>query len=194
MNLTTLSTHPLTSMAPSQTIDIPSFASTQLTLLSSELAAEIAETSELIGLHTPTALQRAGLALTNLVVNAQRTGYGGKTLLELGPDSATVATTSSSSSGQKGGGHDGPELPEHGIRAGDIVVVSEQPAGSAKKREIRELEKKGAKGVVTRVGRGVVTVALDEDKGEENVVGTGGLGDSGRVWMVKLADDVTYRR
>ncbi|ESA44185.1 DNA-binding protein SMUBP-2, variant [Neurospora crassa OR74A] len=184
-------------MAPSQTVDIPSFASTQLTLLSSELAAEIAENSELIGLHTPTALQRAGLALTNLVVNAQRTGYGGKTVLELGPDSATVTITSSSSSsssGQKGGGYDGPELPEHGIRTGDIVVVSEQPAGSAKKREVRELEKKGAKGVVTRVGRGVVGVALDEDKGEENVVGTGGLGGSGRVWMVKLADDVTYRR
>ncbi|KAJ4379064.1 hypothetical protein N0V85_008885, partial [Neurospora sp. IMI 360204] len=140
-------------MPSSKPIDIPSFASTQLTLLSSELAAEIAETSELIGLHTPTALQRAGLALTNLVVNAQRTGYGGKTVLELGPDSATV-TASASTSHQKGG-YDGPELPEHGIRTGDIVLVSEQPAGSAKKREVRELEKKGAKGVVTRVGRGV---------------------------------------
>lgn len=185
-------------MPPSKPIDIPSFASTQLTLLSAELAAEIAETSELVGAHAPAALQRAGLALTNLVVNAQRTGYGGKTVLELGPDSATVTSassaTSSSSSGQRGGGYDGPELPEHGIRTGDIVLVSEQPAGSAKKREVRELEKKGAKGVVTRVGRGVVGVALDEDKGEENVVGTGGLGGSGRVWMVKLADDVTYRR
>ncbi|KAK1780710.1 P-loop containing nucleoside triphosphate hydrolase protein [Copromyces sp. CBS 386.78] len=178
-------------MPSAKLIDIPSFASTQLTLLSSELAAEIAETSELVGAHTPTALQRAGLALTNLVVNAQRTGYGGKTVLELGPDSATV--TASSSNPPKGG-YDGPELPEHGIRTGDIVLVSEQPAGSAKKREVRELEKKGAKGVVTRVGRGVVGVALDEDKGEENVVGTGGLGGSGRVWMVKLADDVTYRR
>ena len=182
-------------MPPSKPVDIPSFASTQLTLLSSELAAEIAETSELVGLHTPTALQRAGLALTNLVVNTQRTGYGGKTVLELGPDSATVTSSSSSTStGQNRGGYDGPELPEHGIRTGDIVVVSEQPAGSAKKREVRELEKKGAKGVVTRVGRGVVSVALDEDKGEENAVGTGGLGGSGRVWMVKLADDVTYKR
>ena len=180
-------------MPPPKPVDIPSFASTQLTLLSSELAAEIAETSELVGAHTPTALQRAGLALTNLVVNAQRTGYGGKTVLELGPDSATVTSSSSTSSGQKGG-YDGPELPEHGIRTGDIVLVSEQPAGSAKKREVRELEKKGAKGVVTRVGRGVVGVALDEDKGEDNVVRTGGLGGSGRVWMVKLADDVTYKR
>ncbi|KAH7627709.1 hypothetical protein B0T09DRAFT_189534 [Sordaria sp. MPI-SDFR-AT-0083] len=178
-------------MPPSKPVDIPSFASTQLTLLSSELAAEIAETSELVGAHTPTALQRAGLALTNLVVNAQRTGYGGKTVLELGPDSATVIA---SSGNPPKGGYDGPELPEHGIRTGDIVLVSEQSAGSAKRREVRELEKKGAKGVVTRVGRGVVGVALDEDKGEENVVGAGGVGGSGRVWMVKLADDVTYRR
>ncbi len=46
-------------------IDIPSFASTQLSLLATELAAEIAESSALVSLHSPAALQRAGLALTN---------------------------------------------------------------------------------------------------------------------------------
>ena len=77
-----------------------------------------------------------------------------------------------------------------GIRTGDIVVVSEQPAGSAKKREVREMEKKGAKGVVTRLGRGVIAVALDEEREE----GAAGLDGGGRVWIVKLADDVTYKR
>lgn len=152
-------------------MDVPAFAATQLTLLDQELQSEIQETSALITNHSPAALQRAGLALTNLVVSSQRTGLGGKTVLELGPDSATS---------------DGGELPEHGLRSGDIVLVAEQPAGSAKKREVKELEKKGARGVVTRVQRAFVGVALDEGK-EDGV-------DSGRVWVVKLADEVTYRR
>ncbi|KAK5658819.1 hypothetical protein OQA88_1631 [Cercophora sp. LCS_1] len=157
-------------------VDIPAFAASQLSLLAAELAAEIAETSSLVAAHSPAALQRAGVALTNLSVTAQRTGLGGKTVVELGPDAATA----------KG---DVSELPEHGIRTGDIVVVSEQPAGSAKKREVKEMEKKGVKGVVTKVGRGSLAVALDEEKED---VAASGLG--GRVWIVKLADDVTYRR
>lgn len=157
-------------MAPKEALDIPSFAATQLTLLDQELQSEIDETSALISNRSPAGLQRAGLALTGLTLSSQRTGLGGKTVLELGPDAAT-------SSG---------ELPEHGIRTGDIVLVAEQPAGSAKKREVKELEKKGARGVVTRVQRSFVGVALDE--GKEDVA------FSGRVWMVKLADEVTYRR
>jgi DNA polymerase alpha-associated DNA helicase A len=46
-------------------IDIPTFASTQLSLLERELAAEIAESAALVSLHSPAALQRAGVALTN---------------------------------------------------------------------------------------------------------------------------------
>ncbi|KAJ9142217.1 DNA polymerase alpha-associated DNA helicase A [Pleurostoma richardsiae] len=159
-------------MAPDVAVDIPAFARTQLALLDAELQSEIAETSTLISSHSPAALQRAGVALANLVVSSQRTGLGGRTVLELAPDPATAS----------GSG----ELPEHGIRTGDIVLVSEQPAGTAKKREVKDLERKGVRGVVTRVRRGDVGVALDEDK-EESVPG-------GRVWMVKLADDVTYRR
>ncbi|KAL7818121.1 P-loop containing nucleoside triphosphate hydrolase protein [Trichoderma aethiopicum] len=158
-------------MSPREPIDVPSFAATQLALLDQELQSEIQETSSLISNHSPTGLQRAGLAITNLTVASQRTGLGGKTVLELGPDGATSSTG---------------ELPEHGIRTGDIVLVAEQPAGSAKKREVKELERKGARGVVTRVQRAAVSVALDEGRDEVSF--------SGRVWMVKLADEVTYRR
>jgi len=80
------------------------------------------------------------------------------------------------------------ELPEHGISSGDIVVVAEQPTGSARKREVRELEKKGVRGVVVRVAKAALRVALDEGKEESG----GGL--DGRVWVVKLADEVTYKR
>jgi DNA polymerase alpha-associated DNA helicase A len=160
-------------MAPKDAVDVPSFATTQLALLEAELQSELSETSSLISNTSPTALQRAGLAITNLTLTSQRTGLGGKTVVELGPDSATAAKDN--------------ELPEHGVRTGDIVVVSEMPSGSARKREIRELETKGSRGVVTRVGQRAVWVALDERDGEEGVGGK-------RLWLVKLANDVTYKR
>ncbi len=120
-----------------QPADIPAFAATQLALLDAELQSEISETAELVAAHTPAALQRAGLALTNLVVSSRRTGLGGRTVLELAPDAATASSAA------------GGLLPEHGLRSGDIVLAAEQPAGSAKKREVKELERKG-----TRGGRG----------------------------------------
>lgn len=95
------------------------FASAQLALLEVEQNAETAETARLISGHSPIALQRAGLALTNLSVSSRRTGLGGRTVLELGLDSAVAS---------------GSDLPEHGIRTGDIVIVSEQAAGTAKKK------------------------------------------------------------
>ncbi|PBP19153.1 P-loop containing nucleoside triphosphate hydrolase protein [Diplocarpon rosae] len=165
-------------MAPKDPVDIPSFCTTQLALLDAELQSELAETSSLITHSSPTSLQRAGIALTNLVLASQRTGLGGKNVVELTPDSAT--------SGKKGRDDAAGELPEHGIRTGDIVVVSEQPAGSAKKREVRELELRGARGVVTKVQRAAVGVALD---GEEDEVAGGK-----RMWIVRLANDVTYKR
>jgi DNA polymerase alpha-associated DNA helicase A len=160
-------------MAPKDAVDVPSFATTQLALLDAELQSELSENSSLISNTSPTSLQRAGIAITNLTLTSQRTGLGGKTVVELGPDSATANSEG--------------ELPEHGIRPGDIVMVSEQPAGSAKRREVKELEAKGSRGVVTRVGRCAVWVALDGED-DDNVAGMR------RLWLVKLANDVTYRR
>jgi DNA polymerase alpha-associated DNA helicase A len=160
-------------MAPKEAVDIPSFATTQLSLLEAELQSELSETSSLISNTSPTSLQRAGVAITNLCLASLHTGLGGLTVVELGPDSATA-------------NRDG-ELPEHGIRTGDIVLVAEQPAGSAKKREVRELEAKGSRGVVTRVGKSAICVALDKEE-DEGVLG------AKRLWLVKLANDVTYKR
>lgn len=182
-------------MAP-KPVDVPQFASAQLALLARELQSEIAETADLVAAHSPQALQRSGLALTNLVLSGRRTGMGGRTVVELSADPATTTTTTSSSPGSSGGG----QLPEHGLRTGDIVLVAAQPAGAAKRREMKEMERRGVKGVVVRTRRADVSVALDggggggadgkggADGGDEDAV----LG--GRVWMVKLADDVTYRR
>lgn len=169
---------------PAEPVSITDFAATQLALLAAEQAAEVASTAELIGAHTPAALQRAGAALTNLTVQGRRTGAGGRTVVELGPDPAL---------GSGGGGGGSSELSEHGLRVGDVVLISEQPAGSAKKREVRELERAGSRGVVTRVRRSDLCVALHAD---DSAGGTTKeeRGLNGRVWVVKLADDVTYRR
>ena len=128
-------------------VDITFFAGRQMALLESELQAEVAETQLLTATHAPTVLQRAGLAILNLNVSSQRTGFGGKTLLELGLDPA-VGTS---------------ELPEHGLRVGDICAVAEQPKGAERKKEREGMEKRGAEGVFTKVQKEHVTVALDKE-------------------------------
>ncbi|CAK4032268.1 DNA helicase [Lecanosticta acicola] len=150
--------------------DISAFATRQLSLLDAELQAELAETQLLTSTHAPTTLQRAGLALLNLTVVSQRTGLGGKTLLELGIDAA-VST--------------GGELPEHGLRVGDICGVAEQPKGAERKKEREGMEKRGVEGVVTRTNKTSVTVALDREDADI---------PNGKLWLVKLANHVTYKR
>jgi DNA polymerase alpha-associated DNA helicase A len=142
-------------MAPT---DIPAFATTQLELLDLELQAEVSEANTLISQTSPTALQRVGAAIVNLNISSQRTGLGGKTVLDLELDPAV------------GGG----DIPEHGIRVGDIVGVQEQPSGSARKKEKTDLQSKGVNGVVLRVQSASVSVALDKEDVDV---------PSGKLWM-----------
>lgn len=132
-----------------QSTDVSSFAESQLKLLNTELEAELEETALLTSTHAPVRLQRAGLAVLNLSVSSQRTGFGGKTLLELELDPAVSSDTS--------------ELPEHGLRVGDICAVAEQPKGAERKKERESMEKRGAEGVVTRVSKTAIIVSLDKE-------------------------------
>lgn len=121
---------------------ISSFAENQQILLKLELDSELQESALLINQAAPSTLQRAGLALLNLTVAAQRTGLGGKTLVELELDSAVSgAGTVANSTG---------DFPEHGLRNGDIVSLQTQPAGSIKKKAKEELESKGQSAVIVR--------------------------------------------
>ena len=124
--------------------------------------------------------------------------------MELGLDSSISGLSSagkaSKSAGKRpsragasgiGNGGEG-DLPEHGIRTGDIVSISEQAAGSAKKKELKDAELRGVKGVVTRVGQRAVWMAVDserEGKDEDE-----GIDWGKRLWIVKLADEVTFKR
>lgn len=130
--------------------DIARFATIQLELLDSELQAELAETAELAAQSAPASLQRAGLAVLNLHVSSQRTGLGGKTVLDLELDPAI--------------GQD--NLPEHGIRTGDIVGLRTQHGGAAKKREKAETEKKGVEGVVVKITTSNIAIALDKEEAD----------------------------
>ncbi|KAI9850503.1 MAG: hypothetical protein M1838_005567 [Thelocarpon superellum] len=156
-------------MAPASPTDIPAFAAAQLALLDNELEAELSDTSALLSHLPPAALQRAGVAILNLAVSSQRTGLGGKTVVDLELDTAV------------GGG----PLAEHGIRTGDIVALQGQPAGSAKRREKTDLKSAGVEGVVTKVSTSNIAVALDKDDADP---------PPGRLWLIKLANDVTYKR
>ncbi|KAH0339334.1 DNA helicase, partial [Aureobasidium melanogenum] len=155
-------------MAP---IDIPSFADKQLKLLAAELNAELEETALLTATHAPSTLARAGLAVLNLSVSAQRTGLGGKSLIELSLDPAIAGTET--------------QLPEHGLRVGDIVGVSEQPKGAEKKKERQDMEKKQIQGVVVKVLREIIVVALDKD--EVDIPG-------GKLWLLVNSASVFWKR
>ncbi|KAH0403264.1 DNA helicase, partial [Aureobasidium melanogenum] len=152
-------------------IDIPSFADKQLKLLAAELNAELEETALLTATHAPSTLARAGLAVLNLSVSAQRTGLGGKSLIELSLDPAIAGTET--------------QLPEHGLRVGDIVGVSEQPKGAEKKKERQDMEKKQIQGVVVKVLREIIVVALDKD--EVDIPG-------GKLWLFVNSTFVFWRR
>lgn len=51
------------------------------------------------------------------------------------------------------------------------------------------MESKGVKGVVTRVGNRAVWVAVENSEGAEEKVDWGK-----RLWIVRLADEVTFKR
>jgi DNA polymerase alpha-associated DNA helicase A len=145
--------------------DIQSFATSQLSLLEDELNAELSESAVLSSALSPNALQRAGAALVGLTVASTRTGLGGKTVLELEPDSATTSNKKD----------DGTLLlPEHGIRTGDIVRVQSMTGGSAKKKEKAEASKDGVEGVISKVSESKISVSLDKEDVEI---------PNGRLWM-----------
>ncbi|KAL3256639.1 hypothetical protein ABHI18_007432 [Aspergillus niger] len=201
-------------MPPS--INPTSFATTQLTLLQAEQTAEITSsalfTSSAITTASPSTrrtLQATGHALTGIVLSQCRTGLGGRVVGEFVPDAAVTSTsTSSSKSGGNGGSGDGKlRLGAHGVRVGDVVKVVEISsggsggAGGKKGKEGKEKDGKGGggggvEGVVTRVGESAVWVAFggkDGGKGKDAEDGVEELWGR-KVWMIKLANDVTYRR
>lgn len=152
-------------MSNKEPIDISAFATRQLSLLDKELQAEVAESSAVTQSHSPKALSRAGLAILNLTVVSQRTGLGGKTVLELGLDGAVANDDAFS---------------DHGLRVGDIARLGVQPKGSERKLERDAAEKLGVNCVLVKSTANAVQVALDKEDADV---------PSGRLWLcVTLSD------
>ncbi|RMZ89049.1 hypothetical protein DV736_g3721, partial [Chaetothyriales sp. CBS 134916] len=158
------------------------FFVTLRSLLDRELAAETAEASLLLTSTPPTVLARAGLAILNLTISSLRTGLGGRTVIELFLDPAVIPKGSSG------------DLPEHTIRTGDIVRVGPKPGDGVKKKERSETEARGVEGVVIRVRERAVQVALGKEGGRDDDALAEVPDGNQLLWLVKLANDVTYRR
>ncbi|KAJ5211581.1 uncharacterized protein N7498_003227 [Penicillium cinerascens] len=191
-------------MAPTP-ISIPLFAETQLQLLLHEHEAEVsssslASTAASISPSTRRTLQATGYALTGLVLSQCRTGMGGRVVGEFTPDPA-IASGSKEDGERASDGQ--PRLGSHGIRVGDVVRVNDVSAGSAKKvgkdkgKDGKEGAKGGPEGVVTKTGDKAIWIAFgqrggggrskEEDEAIEELWGK-------KLWAIKLANDVTYRR
>lgn len=155
-------------MATSKMLSPATFFNSLLTLVALEQESEVAETTLLLSSTPPSTLARAGLAILNLSIQSMKTGLGGRFVVELALDSAVISKDS------KG------ELPEHGVRTGDIVSLGEMPKSSAKKKEVSDLKGKGVEGVVTRVGERAVWVALGKEGSNSDSVEN--IPD-GKLWL-----------
>lgn len=145
-----------------------------------EQKADLLATDEYLAKYASKKLAQFGLAVVNLIISNLRTGLGGKTLIELSLDSAVSNLDDDINPGS--------------IRVGDIVKLSKmdnKKTPSDEKENLMDVE-----AVVTKVSSKFIAVAVDEDSSDEKILSlynnTGN--DSTKVWIVKLANSVTYKR
>lgn len=161
---------------PPTRLDVETFVKDQITFITAERDLEASEAQAASLNFSKKELERRGLAITNLEICGTRTGFGGKTLLEL-EHAAAIHNTNDRQAAYISGI----------MRSGDIVRIEDQPAGSAKKAVMTEAKKNGVEGVVSKVTEEKLTVALTHEDGEVPSA-------NGCVWVVKLANSVTFER
>ncbi|CRG86049.1 DNA-binding protein SMUBP-2 [Talaromyces islandicus] len=188
-------------MAPTP-VPIPLFAQAQRDLLLKEHEAEklssalATSSTNTVSPATRRTLQATGYALTGIILSQCRTGMGGRVVGEFEPDAAVL----SSSDGERGDGQ--PRLAAHGIRVGDVVRVLEIVSGKKTGKECKDGSKSGsssngAEGVVTKVSERGLSVAFGQSGGGSNSKAEEEAVDDlwgKKLWLVKLANDVTHRR
>lgn len=156
------------------------WAQGQLDFIEAEKVLELQETQAACAQFSKKELERRGLAVTNLEVSGSRTGFGGKIMLEL-ERASSVASSAISYLATI-------------LKAGDIVRIEEQATGSTKKNQILELQRAGVEGVVSRVQDDKVTIVIGDSSGSKEEDDPPVLQAGGRVWVVKLANSITYDR
>ncbi|XP_062860705.1 DNA-binding protein SMUBP-2 [Trichomycterus rosablanca] len=145
-------------------MDIETFVSKTLELLKEERGAEIEETRAWQKNLSLKNLQQKGVCLLKLQIANQRTGMHGRLLVSFEPRKSTGPSV----------------LPSNGFGPGDIVGLYESE-GCSQPNQL-------CSGVVTRVTQTSVTVAFDDTQDGS------GLESDGLYNIMKLANDVTYKR
>ncbi|KAK9453014.1 P-loop containing nucleoside triphosphate hydrolase protein [Dipodascopsis uninucleata] len=155
-----------------------------------ECDEDVTEMQRLVTKLPPKVLARQGLAIINLRVSNVRSALGGMTVIELEPDASVSETIDFS-----------------GVRTGDIVAIERMRSGTRRsalsstskgkstaklsKSENTNAREDRVEGVVMKINSQSAAVSVDEQFAER-AVGSG-LQDC-RVWMVKLANSITYKR
>lgn len=137
-----------------------------LNAIKDERNVDVNETNDLLATLPPKKLAAHGLAVLNLVISNTRTGLGGRTVVELEQDKSTSSSIEE-------------DLNTGDVRIGDIVRV--QPAKS------KPDENNGIEGVITKVTSKNISFAVEERHEANTDI-------EGRLWLVKLANSVTYKR
>ncbi len=154
---------------PTGMTSLGDFARSQAQLLAQERREELDRSSDLLAGLSPRDLALRGLCLRNLCLGSRRTGLYGRVVLELVP-------------GDGGGAKK--DLPAHDITVGDICGLFHSTADDSAQV---------SSGVVTSVASSGISVSFDADGGDSST-SVSELPDSDRYRIVKLANDVTYRR
>lgn len=147
--------------------------------LENERKTDVDEMNSLLSSLSAKSLAAKGLAVMNLVLGSMRTGLGGKTILELELDSSI--------SGPEKQKIDGKE-----IRTGDIVKIENQQSSTSKKVKESNLSPRDRtnqiEAVVLKVAEKSISIAVEEKYDSID------LNMTGRLWIAKLANSVTYKR
>lgn len=158
-------------------------------LTQQELAYEASATELLLSQCAPRVLERHGLALAGLVVHSLSAGMGARTLVEIGRDPALA--NSSHEAGDK------LLLPSgHTFRPGDLAaIVDNRGGGPDKKKKAaaagKTKEGKGIQGVVARVMRDRLVIAIDH---RDDAQDDDSIDWPERLSVLKLANASTFNR
>lgn len=164
-----------------------------------EQKADLLLTSSYLETYSPKTLLKLGVANINLLISNIKSGYGGKTIIELVLDPALKSD-------------DSDDIQMGSLGVGDIVKLdrmSNAKTGESTraKKSKENLSKKSHKdepddemealeAVIIKINSTILAVAVEEDVTDERLLSlynnTGN--DKLRMWVVKLTNSVTYKR
>lgn len=145
------------------------------TALELEQECESTNTAHYLLSYSPKRLAASGLAILNLSITNIKSTLGGKTSVELSLDSAFCQP--------------GDDIQVGSFKVGDIVKLQRMGVTNTTQDEFVEA-------VVTRLNSSCIAVSVDEDTSDDYLLSlyNNTANDMNRMWIVKLANSVVYKR